>query len=148
MEKIIRAARAAAKVFSDPNKVTGRCLLLAMKCDGQIFVLETKDQSIFSLQRRERATTKAQGILSGGGRGPWPLFCNQFNVIPARDKFRSGSFVKDHVMYEVLLIADCGVLGQKKGETAVEALDAHGFLLVPIKTHPFGAYVKRVLQFG
>ena len=151
---VARKLRVAAEAVTSAGggfmekKGTERRLLLAMKNDGQIFVVETKNQSVFSLQKRERAAAKAQSILSGGGEGPWPLFCSQMNVIPPPNKFRCGSFVKERVSYEVLLIADCGVLGQKQGATALEALDTHGFKLVPIKAHPFGAYVRRVLQLG
>lgn len=143
MVEIIRAALAVTGAFN--QKVTTRRLLLALKYEGEFYVIEAKDPNRFNFGKFESATDKAYSILSNQGKGPWPLF-NQINMIRKGAKYRCGSFPCESIEYHALLIADCGMLGQAEGTSPFEALEAHKLTLMPLQAHPLAVDIRRVLQ--
>jgi hypothetical protein len=128
------------------KRVTDRRLLLTLKHDETYFVIVAAEPDIFTLQKRERATAKAQSILTAQGKGPWPLFTCSFNVMQKDNRYCQGSFISKRVEYDALLIADCGMLGEKEGTSPLQALEEHNFMLIPLEAHPLETDIKRVLR--
>jgi hypothetical protein len=125
--------------------VTKRRLLLTLKYEACYYAIEANDPSIFDMAKHEAPTAKAYSVLSAQGSGPWPLFTN-LNVLQKGMKYRCGTFIRCGVVYDALLIADCGMLGLAEGLNLFEALEAHKLIVVPLEAHPFVVDVKRVLN--
>lgn len=143
MVDLIRSAIAVTGAFR--SKVTTRRLLLILKHEKKNYVMEATDPDIFNIAKHEVSTAVAHRVLSAGGKGPWPLFSN-LNVLQKGGKYRSGSFVREHIVYDVLMIADCGMLGLAKGVDLFQALEAKGFACKDFDSHPFAYNIKLVLN--